>query len=202
MPSFLEQPWQIQVALASGYAAYILAYTGIRDHHRALDTTFGTLVFSLIASAILALSYSVLSSVLSGALAFCSACVAGLIWRHWGRRLLRAALRGPDVSWSDADPSAWATLTADTRNYVSQIAVLTDDGTWLRCDNTALFSDAPFGPCRLGPTGDAALYLTHIQLPSGEVRDQTSARNADYGDLITHIPAARIKRMTVRHIPR
>ena len=200
--ALLSLSWQIQVALAGGYAAYILAYTGIRDHHRTLDTTFGTLVFSVVASAAFSLTSPYLLPLFAGAAAIVAAGSAGLAWRRWGRNLLRGVLRGPDVSWSDDDPSAWASLTSDTRNYVSQISVLTDDGDWLRCADTQPFADAPFGPCRLGPTGDVLLYLTDRVSPDGDIKPQIGVRDAHYGDLITYVPAARIRRVTVRHIPR
>lgn len=32
----LNLPWKIQVALASGYAAYLLGYRGIRSAHKAI----------------------------------------------------------------------------------------------------------------------------------------------------------------------
>ena len=34
----LNLPWQIQVSLASGYAGYMLAYTGMRENHRTIDS--------------------------------------------------------------------------------------------------------------------------------------------------------------------
>ena len=199
-PALLSLSWQIQVALAGGYAAYILAYTGIRDHHRTLDTTFGTLVFSVVASAALSLASPYLPPLVAGALAIIGAGLAGLAWRRWGRRLARRALHG--VSRSNDDPSAWASLTSDANNYTSQIAVLTDDGTWLRCEDTTRFATAPFGPSSFGPNGDIALYVTHIKSATGEVREQATVHDDYYGDRITYVPAARIKRLTIRHIPR
>jgi hypothetical protein len=199
-PELLSLSWQIQVTLASGYAAYIIAFTGIRDHHRALDTTFGALVFGLIASAVLALSTAYLGPIFAGALALTSACAVGLLWRRWGRKALIGALRKMKVTQSDSAPSSWATLTSDTQHYVSQIAVLLDDGTWLRCDDTTPFADAPFGPCCLGPNGDLALYLTHTESSDGAVTVLTTVRDDYYGDRVTYVPAARIRQVTMRHI--
>lgn len=39
----LSLPWQIQVSLGSGYAAYMLAYAGIREHPREWTSLSGRL---------------------------------------------------------------------------------------------------------------------------------------------------------------
>lgn len=198
-PEVLNLPWQIQTALASGYAAYLLSYTGIRSHHKTVDTTFITLIFSLIATGVLALMVA-FNPVYAVIAAFIAACVAGLFWRRWGRDLLGWLLRRFDVSWTNDDPSALLTLSANTSWPVSQIAVELDDGTWLRCDDTTKFNDAPFAPCLIGPTGDVALYLTHEEPSGKEALEITTARDAYYGDRLTYIPASRIRRLTVRHM--
>jgi hypothetical protein len=74
-----------------------------------------------------------------------------------------------------------------------------DDGTWLRCDDVRKFSDAPFAPCVIGPSGDVALYLSHEDSPDGKSKEITSARNREYGDRITYVPASRVKRITLRY---
>jgi hypothetical protein len=48
----LALPWQVQLTLASGYAAYALAYSGIRAHHQTIDVAFATLVFGLVATGV------------------------------------------------------------------------------------------------------------------------------------------------------
>lgn len=200
MPSdLLNLSWQIQVALASGYAAYLLCYAGIRGSHTTIDTTFSTLVFSLIATAILYLAKPRIHDVAAGALAFILTCAAGILWRRFFRKPLRWLMREWNVSWSDDDPSSLATLLANQDHPVSQVGVLLDDGTWLQCRNLGLFADAPFGPCKLGANGDVALYLTHEVSPGGDVKELQTVRDAYYGDRITYVPASRIKRVTVRH---
>ncbi|HEX7775157.1 MAG TPA: hypothetical protein VF449_01360 [Parvibaculum sp.] len=197
----LNLPWQIQVSVASGYAAYLLAYVGLRGHHKAIDIAFVTLVFGLFATAVLALAGSY-GAVIAGIAAFLVACGSGIIWRKWGRSAAKYVLRSANVSWSDDDPSALATLSANTKFPLSGIAVLLDDGTWLRCDDTSKFHDAPFGPCLLGQNGDVALYLTHEDKPDSESKELTTVRNKDYGDRITYVPASRIRLVTLRHISR
>jgi hypothetical protein len=198
----LNQPWEIQLILASGYAAYVVAYTGLRERQKTVDIAFISLVFSVLATLILALSLPRVGPIAAGLSAFVGSLVGGVLWRKFGRPIVRWALREADVTWSDDDPSALATLSGSTDFYVTQIAVLLDDGTWLRCDNARQFSGSPFGPCQLGPNGDVALYLTHEEPAQGEAKALTSVRDSYYGDRITYVPAARIKRITIRHVPK
>ena len=194
----LNLPWQIQAALASGYAGYAIAYTGIRDGHKTIDVAFITLVFSLIATGMIVVlsEYGVLASA-SGALV--AASMAGVAWRRWGRSIARRLLRRTDVAWSDDDPSALASLSDNTRYHVTQIAVLVDDGRWLRCDNTAAFVHAPYGPCLIGPSGDVALYPTHIQTSDGSLTELRSVNDSHFGDRIAYVPAHRIRQINIRH---
>lgn len=132
-------------------------------------------------------------------LAFLACCIVGLIWRKQGRKWLKRLIRYFDISWSDDDPSALASLLADSDNQLSQIAVLLDDGTWLMCDDTNAFRESSFGPCILGSTGDIALYVTELTRPDGEKCEQDEVLNRDCGDLITYVPASKIKYVTMRY---
>lgn len=194
----LNLPWQLQVAIASGYAAYLLAYRGIRSAHNAIDTTFITLVFGLVATSVIALlRYQ--SAVLVIATAFATTCFVAILWRRFFSRWLNDLMHHFDISWSNDDPSALASLSNNSRYRLSQVAVELDDGTWLSCVDTAKFADAPFGPIVLGPNGDIAIYLTHEQPPGGEPKELTTVRDEYYGDRVTYIPSDRIKRITFRH---
>jgi hypothetical protein len=195
---FLKLPWEIQGALASGYAAYAVAYTGLRDRQRPIDIAFLSLVFSVPAM----LAFWLLASrglAISIPAAFVASIVTGIIWRRAIRPLVFQILKKFDVTWSNDDPSALATLSSNTEFRITQIAVLLDDGTWLRCDDARKFVAAPFAPYLLGPNGDVALYLTHEETADGTVKTLTTVRDANYGDRITYVPAGRIKRITIRH---
>lgn len=198
----LRLPWEIQLALASGYAAYVVAYTGLRDRQRTIDVAFISLVFSLIATLISATSAPHVGPVVASSLAFVGTVLVGALWRRFGRGAVLSVLRRADVTWSDDEPSALTTLSGNTQHRVSQVAVLVDDGTWLSCNDTSEFAAAPFGPYLWGPNGDLAIYVTESTLPSGEVKQQTTVKDAGYGDRITYIPAGRIKQITFRHMPK
>lgn len=194
----LKLPWEIQVAAASGYAAYVVAYTGLRSRHQTIDVLLITLVFSLIASLALWL-FSGAGEFWRGIAALGGSLVCGVVWRRWGRPLAPKVLRALNATWADDAPSALATLSDNTSNRITQIAVLLDDGTWLECREAIKFANVPHGPCVIGPNGDIALYLTHEESPTGETKELTNVRNEHYGDRITYIPASRIKRMTMRY---
>lgn len=198
----LRLPWSIQLAVGSGYASYAVAYAGIRGHHGAMDVTAITVVFSLVASVALWVGTGLhLGPIVAGGIAFTASLVAGVIWRKWGRDLYRWLLKASDISWADDDPSVLATFAANTRVRVSQIAVQTDDGTWLSCDDTTKFQGAPFGPLCLGQDGGVAFYLTHEERPGEPPRALTTVQDGYYGARITYIPPDQIRRIAVRHAP-
>lgn len=189
--------WQVQVALASGYAAYLLAYYGIREGHQTIDTVFVSLVFSVIASGVLWLLGKYVPLV-SGGAAFIATCVAAIVWRGYVRAPLLKSLHFANISWSDDTPSAWAFLQHNSKVPFTQVAVELDDGTWLRCDRAGEFNNAPFGPVIIGQNGDIALYLTHEEKLGEEAKELRTVRDPDWGDRITYVPAARIRCVTMR----
>jgi len=166
--AWIDLPWQSLVVLASGYAGYSLAYTGIRYHHKAVDVAFSSLVFGIFTLAGLRIaSYLALSSALAAIVGIAATLLVALFWRRWGRDLLRHVLREYDFSWSDDDPSAWVSLSTQQDFKISQCGIRLDDGTWLLCDDATKFEKAPIAPFIFGPQGDIALYVTHKELPDG-----------------------------------
>lgn len=201
MPTeILSLSWQVQVALASGYAAYITSYRGVRTHHSAQDTVFLALVFSLLASAELWLCRS-FTPLLSGASAFILSVAAGMLWRRRGARLLNALLRGPNTTWSDDTPSAWARLQENREFPLSQLSVLLKDGTWLHCNQTVNFDGLPYAPAVLGTSGDVLMYLTSVKQKDARERQQSTTIDPDFGSRLTYVPASEIARINVRLMP-
>lgn len=195
---WLIAPWQIQVALGSGYAAYMAAYTGVRSHHQAIDITFRAIAFGIVATLVL-MVVPASRPVISITAAFAAAVFSGIAWRRFGMRLWETGLRHLDVTWGDDTPTAWMRTIADQRHHITQVAVQTTDGTWLRCDDAQRFNDAPGGPCTLGTTGDILLYVTKIRDERGE-RD-FEAENADYGIQAAYVPAGQIRQINIRRRP-
>lgn len=197
----LNLSWTIQASLVAGYAAYFIAYVGLRHTHRQIDTLFIAINFSLIAAGLIwtLQETTAFPPVIIVPSAIATTCAVAFLWRKWGRSFLEKILRKANVSWVNDDPSALLTLSTNTEFHLTQIAVLLDDGTWLNCDDATQFENAPFGPCLIGPTGDLALYLTHDEPPGAARRTLKTVRDESYGDRITYVPANRIRQITLRH---
>jgi hypothetical protein len=198
MPAdLLALSWSVQVALASGYAAYIVGYRGIRAHHSTQDGLFLTLVFSLVAS----LGLYVLRDhdpATAGCIAFGLTLASGLLWRCLGINMLNALLRAIDATWSDDTPSAMARLQENRSHRASQLSVLLIDGTALHCDDTTSFAGCPWAPFVIGSSGDVLMYTTSIKPADGPERKQVTTLDP-MGDRITYIPAVQIARIHIRH---
>lgn len=194
-------PVLTQVALASGYVAYRIGYQGVGTHQRPIEIAFGSLAFSLIASLALAALPKLwpLNLILNGIAAVTITLLAGVLWRKWGGEWFFVLMRKLDISWANDRPSALGAIIHNNKFRVSQVAVELDDGTWLRCDNTSDFSNAPFGPCLLGPDGSVGLYLTHEDVPGKDSRIMSTTVDPHYGYRITYIPANKIRRVALRH---
>ena len=201
MTNWIALPVLTQIVLASGYLAYRVGYQGVGTHQRPIEIIFGALAFSLVASGVLALLGSCTSwhMIVKGLIAAGITLAAGVSWRKWGGEWFLALMRKWDISWGNDRPSALGAIMQNNKFPVSQIAVELDDGTWLRCDDASKFSDAPFGPCLLGPDGSVGLYLTHEDIPGGESRELKTTIDAHYGHRITYISANKIRRLALRH---
>lgn len=197
---WLLAAWQLQVALASGYTAYMVAYTGVRGHHQAIDTTFRAIAFGLIATAVL-LTLSGYPPLAVIPTAFFTTIGVGMLWRRWGMRLWTRLLRALDLTWGDDTPSAWFRMISEQDHYVTQLIVYTKDGRRLRCMDTRPFASAPLGPCVLGTNGDVVLYVTDL---SDEKGDRTLAHVIDpvHGAMATYLPASEIRQVAIRRTPR
>ena len=195
----LALPWQIQVALGSGYAAYLIAYAGVREHHKATEIAFRSIAFGLIATLAMMVTDD-WPKWQSLPLAFAFTVFFGAVWRRFGIKLTKKALRGADISWSDDTPNAWATLTVCNSDHpISQISVQMDDGSWLKCLDTRKFADSPFGPLTMGSNGDIALYVTHEQSKWGIQTEAADIIVDYYGARLTYVPASKVKRVAIRY---
>lgn len=200
--NLLSLPAQIQIAAASGYAAYMTASIGIRAHHTTTQTAFTAAAYGLIATAVLASAPDETNPIAVGVLAFVLTVFAGMFWRKIGCRVWFGLLSFLGVSRADDTPSAWMALHERADSYLTQIAIELDDGTWLYCDDTTKFAKAPQGPCVLGANGDIGMYLTHQKRQGAERTAVLTTRDARWGDRLTWIPASRIRRVSLRQRPK
>lgn len=205
MDQLLKLSLATQIALGSGYVAYCAAYLGIRSHHKAIDVTLSTLGFSLIATLIMSPAPDGFLTLKQPALGIVSALITifcGLAWRGFGREIIARILRSADISWVDDLPSALSTITTQEKYNITQVSVHLDDDSWLHCVNASWFNESPFGPCSIGETGDLGIYATHRTLPDGTYVEVHDVKHNTFGDQISYIPAARIKRIEFRYSKR
>jgi hypothetical protein len=195
----LKVSFALQVAIASGYLAYLIAYAGIRQHHTAADALLKSFVFGVIATGIFrigppgALPTTVVAAILP--------LVAAMLWRWLGIRAWAWLVRKYGISWADDIPTAWLSITATRTDFSpTQISVETLDGRLLFCDDTRRFADAHEGPASFGLSGDLAFYVTDERRADGEWVDKKDVRHADEGDLLTYLPASQIKRVEIRYL--
>jgi hypothetical protein len=198
---WLLATWQLQVALGSGYTAYMIAYTGIRTHHKTIETTFRALAFGLVATSAM-LTTPTDRKALTIVMAFGATVIAGLIWRRLGMRAWAWLLRILDISWADDTPSAWIRLNHDQTCHITQISVLTTDGTVHKCDDAERCGQFPMGPCIFGTNGDVLMYVTHRKKPGDETDIPTvGLEDAHWGARATYLPAEKIERIDIRQKP-
>jgi len=206
----IDLPWKIQLTLAVGYGSYVIAYTGVREFHRATDVIFKTAFFTLIATLMFYWGDSCVSGNLkcvpvrhpaihNTLLAVIVPLIAALLWRRIGIQIFLNILRALQITTSDDTPSAWYALTHAKDLKFTQLSVVLADDSTLMCNSMSRFSDMPDGPCSFGPNGDLALYVTDIKPKYGPSRPQSSVISEfDKGAKITYVPKEQIKRVLIR----
>lgn len=194
-------PWQLQLVIASGYCAYLLAYVGIRRAHKPTDVVFASITFGVVAWFTLTMTGRLVLPV-QALLAFSSALLAGFVWRRFLRLSLRRLLRKLNYSWSDETRSAWECLLENSRFAPTQLTVELVDGRQLICTRTGDFYHLPFGPFVLGDEGDVLIYVDEEEGPDGEITLRKTVVDDQWGANITHVPAAQIRALHLRLMDR
>jgi hypothetical protein len=197
-PDFLNLPASIQVSIVSGYLAYQYAYIGRMHAHKMHDVGFITLAFGLIATLVLVLAEKA-GLFISAVLAFATTITLAHIWRRFGYNFFVRDMRKHNVTWSNNDVSALASIYQSTDFLFMQCDVQLKDGTWLKCDDLSTFSNAPHGPMMLGRAGDVAMYVSHVQRAKQKKSIAVeNVRDDEWGDVLTYIPAEEIKSIEFR----
>lgn len=195
----LKLSFPLQVAIASGYLAYLIAYAGIRQHHTVADALLKSFVFGFIASAVFSLGPP--GALGTSIVAFVLPLAAAILWRWLGIRAWAWLVRRYGISWADDIPTAWLSVTATRTDFSpSQVCVETLDGRLLLCENTRDFADAHQGPVTFGLSGDLAFYVTAERRADGEWIDKSDVCHPREGDLLTYLPASQIKRVELRYL--
>jgi hypothetical protein len=202
METFLELTWQTQVILVSGYIGYVVAYSGRRSSHKAIDYAAIPLCFGLIG--LLGFSQTLLKipvgneyrDVIASLVALFSSVVVALVWRAKLASLVRQFLRFLKADQDDGFPTAWQTITQEPGLNYSQVFVTLKSGRCLESYQLAPYNSLPNGPVVLGPDGSIALYVNAIT-EKGERREISTISDYD-GHRITYIPAEQIVEVDFR----
>jgi hypothetical protein len=204
MDSFAEGvlalPWQTQVILATGYAAYSLAYIGIRSQHRTIDIIFRTLLFGAVA-AIFLYSPADVPDYLRVIVATIVTLGLAVVWRAVGRDVVRRRLKDLNFSHADDEQSPLERFAADREHVVTQVTAILDDGRELMCDDASRFRDAPLGPIILGQDGSVAFYVTTSRRWTDGApvdAERPSVADEGWGAEWTYVPAGSITELRFR----
>lgn len=190
-------PVALQIALGSGYLAYLVAYAGLRERHTSTDAIFRSVAFGLVATALL--TWLGAGLIMVQIFAVIATVAVGAFWRFCGMDLARRILRRTDISWTDDIPTAWLSVTAaKTDHRLAGLAVDLTDGRTVVCDDTRQYREAPHGPCVLGLSGDVALYVTAERRENGEWFSHEDVLHPTEGARLTYIPASAVKRVEFR----
>ncbi len=193
-------PWDIQIVLGSGYLAYLLAYVGIRQHHKPVDAVFLTIAFGLVALASLWVTPLLILPARLG-VALAASLLAAVLWRKIGRQAVRAMLRSAGYSWADDTSSAMDHLQENSTHHPRQICVETADGHTFICSDTAPVGGLPFGPYIIGCSGDVLMYADHSHAAGDDPKPVEGMNDAEWGANITYIPANQVRRIAIRFAP-
>lgn len=192
-----DLPWQLQLVASSGYCAYLLAYRGIRQNHKAADVLFLGLAFGLIAWAILSISSSLIVSA-QITFVFLGTLTGAVLWRKFFRGWIEIIFRKTSYSWSDDSQSAWERMLQE-QFTPTQITVELKNGRYLYCTDTSIVGNLPFGPYVLGADGDVIMYVDQSEVP-GEPSETHIPIDATWGNLLTYIPKDEIRKIAIRNL--
>lgn len=204
MENLLSLPTETLVVLAAGYMAYSIAYTGMREGHKALDTTFLTLAFGLIAKVVFISLDPYLTTVeIKIAFSVTVALIAAAVWRKWARDWWLSVLRYYDISYSDGRLTAFDDIRTSTDRLVTQLTVHQTNGDVLRCGILHNFKDEPSGPCSFGEDGSVALYVTEFKKNGQTAFKSVQPKSVDtyWGSKMTYVPAGKVEKIAVRLSP-
>lgn len=192
---------QTQAVLASGYAAQMVAFRGLRRDQSAADILFSTLVFGLPALAVLAIGnrwgWSLWVSIPAGLL---WACLVGALWRRWVRRWFDEVLRDSGITWSSDHKSAWAWVLDSDGKKVSEVVVELKDGTYLYFSGNP-DTDASLArrPIHFGADGGIAMRVSKAQYAGADDWTEIDDATNEAGDNLTYLPSIEIARVDIRY---
>lgn len=193
---FFELSLSIQVALASGYLAYITAYAGLRRGHATQDAIFISLVFSVIALLCFEL-IPIQQTYLKAATASAAALATGIVWRKIGRPFWLWVMQKTRVHREDGVHAPWDVLVQTDRK-VGQLSVHLKNGRVLYLHDRRAFLGCPWEGLYLGGDGSLIMAVESEELPDGTEEIREAVHDDAWGTRLTYIPASEIARVNIR----
>ena len=158
--SIMELQLYLQIAIPSGYLAYLLARLGIRQHDRATDIVFLSLSFSLVSVMAWYLLDGVLPETFQMSIAIIAPLFGALLWRKCLHSWTLSLLNKGNIANATQFPNTWIEIIESTKVGVAQVVVYLKSGEALVCDYIYSFKDAPISLLRWDTGGNIALYVT------------------------------------------
>lgn len=186
----------LQVALGSGYLAYMIAYAGLRTHHKTMDAVFISLAFSSL-GLIAFQALEKCGSVKSAFITFLVCVVTAVIWRSFGRSVWLWIMNVLSVHREDGVYSPWDSIV-QTDCRVGQVSVHLKNGGILYLDDRRQFTDVPWKGLYLGSDGGIIMVVESEKTPEGKEEVRKGIVDTDWGTRLTYIPAQEIERVNIR----
>lgn len=193
---FFELSLSVQVALASGYLAYITAYAGLRRGHATQDAIFISLVFSVVALLCFEL-FPITQAYLRAAAASVMALLCGVFWRKAGRPSWLWLMRKTGVHREDGVHAPWD-VVVQTDRKVGQLSVHLKNGRVLYLNDRRNFLNSPWEGLYLGGDGSIVMAVEMEELPDGSEEIRQAVLDDTWGTRLTFIPASEIARVNIR----
>ncbi|WP_421998148.1 hypothetical protein [Roseovarius confluentis] len=189
-------PLELQTALAGGYLAYWIAYTGLDRNPRAIEVAFRTFAFGLPAVAAFRMALEI-SPAVAVAAGIASAITCAALWRVVGRSLTLWALEKLGVLGDDGLDNAWTALIQQRKLTVGQLSVHTKDGRVLY-QNGHEYPEAHLGGMYFGQDGSIVMVVEEEELHDGTEEKREGITDPNWGTRVTYIPADQIARVNMR----
>ena len=193
---FFELSVSLQVALASGYLAYVTAYAGLRSKHSTQDAFFISLAFSAVALMTFDL-IQIEQTYLKAATACAVALLSAVLWRKAGHPVWLWLMRSTGVHREDGSHAAWDVLVQTDRK-VGQVSVHLKDGRVLYLHDRRKFLGCAWDGLYLGGDGSVIMVVESEELPSGAEEVRQAVCDDVWGARMTYLPAAEIARVNLR----
>jgi hypothetical protein len=197
--AFTSMNLYIQIAIPSGYLAYLLARCGLSHNDKPITIFFLSSVFALASVAAFTVGSS--DSWLAITLAIITPLICGFLWRAFVHKKIMELLRKFNVANSTEFNLVWDDITQNTNVGFTQVTVYLKRGPVLSCSYIYDFDDAPLKLFRTDKNGNIALYITDEKESPSDTFAKTKSNPIEDNNgspfyyRLTYIPKEEIERI-------